>query len=597
MKKESALKLRLGKMDFEKPSPAGVFFLKNFALLSQAWQLGAVHFLMLGYLAIQWQQRNFINTEVWLPVFGALGVSFLVHSAYVLVVQFRRFNALKPVLGHGVFFVDALVLALLMYFTTLGVGGGLYVLLMLVNVFFYGLLHGKRSMHLALFSGICYSGALVLGELSGWWFYAGLVINNVGFLGVGALSAALSVSQQALNVARLRSEKQALELKRINDLVLKSAGAGIVTTDIWGVVVSCNAAASKILETSLVGEKLTTILPDLWGEVEVEPLLQSVKNTQIADLSYMTPSGKTWRSLNIVGATIWEGGSKESGRAMGRVFVLNDITEQKRLAQEAYRNERLASVGQMAAQLAHEIRNPLTSMQGGVELIAAAPHLKQAMSQQEQGLVGIILKEIARLNNLLTELLDFAKPNQFQFEPVDLGQILRECSDLAKAEAKGWQVELNLKHTSRVKANPEKLKQAFLNIIKNAQQATLESMRKHKKAPVSSEEIAAVAYASRAELGDYCIKIETCNTPQGVQVLLQDYADGMTKEQVKKAFEPFCTTKSKGTGLGLPISLKIIEAHGGGINIKSQPGKGTVVEVNLAKEPKVRFFPLKKGQP
>lgn len=237
--------------------------------------------------------------------------------------------------------------------------------------------------------------------------------------------------------------------------------------------------------------------------------------------------------------------------------VIIERRQKVQLALEAQLNqtERLAALGEMTAGVAHEIRNPLGIISSTAEL------LRERLSQYEpqNRLAQIIVEEANRLNEKVTEFLDFARPRVPNLRNCDLEKVLDRSLELLKPEIERLHISVERHYQENGQpqvADPDLLHQAFLNILLNALQAMPQ--------------------------GGY-LKVSTAPGPngQGSQVTIEDTGDGIDPDRVKKLFNPFFTTKEKGSGLGLPIVKSIIESHQGGIKIESRPGHGTAVTIEL----------------
>lgn len=222
--------------------------------------------------------------------------------------------------------------------------------------------------------------------------------------------------------------------------------------------------------------------------------------------------------------------------------------------------ERLAAIGQLTAGLAHELRNPLSSIRGTAEILAddySPDHPKYEMA-------GVLLKESARLNEILDSFLDFARPRPLQIQEKDLrSELSNVVETLNQHSAKGeHDIVLDVKgDVPRVQVDPDRLMQVFLNLGINA----LEAMEKK---------------------GTLTIRLstKTRDDRRCVSIIFQDEGPGIDQKTVEKIFNPFFTTKQSGTGLGLPISHRIVEDHGGRIEVTSTPGEGSTFEILLPVE-------------
>jgi two-component system sensor histidine kinase PilS (NtrC family) len=229
------------------------------------------------------------------------------------------------------------------------------------------------------------------------------------------------------------------------------------------------------------------------------------------------------------------------------VYLVKDVTEIRELEEQKKQNEKLAAVGQLAAGIAHEIRNPLAGISGSVQLLS-----QDTQDETQKKLMNIIMKEIDRLNNLITDFLDYAKPEKKPDAVISLKENLEEVILLVKRHPElpqGFEWQIELKEATIVGFH-EKLKQAFLNIVINGIQAMKEAKSPQIRIQLETE-------------GKYAV------------VRISDTGSGMNEETKRKMFEPFHTTKVKGTGLGLAVTHKILETHSAQISVNSELNIGT----------------------
>ena len=260
-------------------------------------------------------------------------------------------------------------------------------------------------------------------------------------------------------------------------------------------------------------------------------------------------------------------------------FDLDDIDVFRRVAGQAARTlestqvlerikerDRLAAIGEMAAGLAHEIRNPLGAIKGAAQLLVG-PDGKPVSPDEGEEFLGIIVEEVDRLNNVVTQFLDYArpvKPDQVEHDEVDVNTVLKKTVQLFESDGSAAGVEIVSRYDDLlppVAGDPEQLRQVFLNLGLNAIQSmpeggTLEIITTRRRR-------SALGYGSFAE------------------IRFRDNGVGIPRDKIRKLFIPFYTTKQRGTGLGLPISQRIITQHGGVIEVRSSPGAGSTFSVFL----------------
>lgn len=237
------------------------------------------------------------------------------------------------------------------------------------------------------------------------------------------------------------------------------------------------------------------------------------------------------------------------GMRQGLVVISRDITELKRTEELLRKSEKLSVVGELAAGVAHEIRNPLTSIRGFIQFIKEGNY--------NDAYFQTILSELDRIQSVVNEFLVLAKPQVLNFTPRNLPSLLYQVIDLLQTEAIMNNVQISFEYGSTiplVNCEENQLKQVFINVLKNAFEAmpkggqiTIKLMQQHEK----------------------------------VSIRFIDEGDGIAEDRIHKLGEPFYTTKEKGTGLGLMISYKIIQAHHGSMKIQSQKNAGTTVDIIL----------------
>jgi two-component system, NtrC family, sensor histidine kinase HydH len=231
--------------------------------------------------------------------------------------------------------------------------------------------------------------------------------------------------------------------------------------------------------------------------------------------------------------------------------------------------DRLAALGQMAAGLAHEIRNPLGSIKGAAQFLQPAADAAGGRDDKREFL-DIIVEEVNRLNKIVSQFLDYARPYRGEQRPLDVADVLRKTlSLLSKEQQEHGNIEIVTNFAERtppVRADAEQLLQVFLNLSLNAVQAMPASSGKAGKLLISTGLRRATRRGAAAAF---------------LEVRFRDTGVGIPSNDIKNLFIPFFTTKDKGTGLGLPISQRIIENHGGTIEVRSQPGEGATFTVLL----------------
>jgi PAS domain S-box-containing protein len=241
----------------------------------------------------------------------------------------------------------------------------------------------------------------------------------------------------------------------------------------------------------------------------------------------------------------------EDGSREGLVIIGRDITSLRQAEERLSRTEKLSVVGELSASVAHEIRNPLTSLKGFVQLL-------QMEDDKHQDYYQIMLDELNRINHIVGELLLLAKPQHLKYTQMAIQKVLNDVISLLAVEATLYNVQIEVdfpKEDIIIECEPNQLKQLFINVIKNSIEASQ---------------------------NDSTISISLVRIEQDkISITVKDNGCGISKELLEKIGEPFYSSKEKGTGLGLTVSFKIVQSHNGTINFDSEIGTGTLVNITL----------------
>ncbi|MDF2654254.1 MAG: hypothetical protein K0R19_728 [Bacillota bacterium] len=343
------------------------------------------------------------------------------------------------------------------------------------------------------------------------------------------------------------STEKLIEMTKFNEDILKNIDIGIMTTDRGGRLLTLNKSGKEILE------KYDDI--PILEELELQTLQTIDRKYSINQM--ITLNGSGGKTIYIdAGTSLLR---KEDGSFYGAICSFNDISERKIIENNLIRVDRLASVGQFAAGLAHEIRNPLTGIKTGIQVIKNREANKNNKDSAE--LMEGLTDEIDRINNLVTDLLDFSKPKQAVREKADVNKIIRKSLDMAKEGIMTKEMKVVVATGEKqnfVFVDRGQAEQIFLNIITNA--------------------IEAVDHGGALHILTESIEEDGLSW---VRISFSDDGAGMEEELLKKIFNPFFTTKSKGTGLGLVVVSKLIEENNGKIYIESKINQGTKISILL----------------
>lgn len=377
-------------------------------------------------------------------------------------------------------------------------------------------------------------------------FVRALSGNGAALMGVGALGYIFGDQLQRAAVS-LESERRTVgQLYSLHQDIVQSLSSGLVTLDNEGLLLTINTAAADILQrdaTTARGQSVEEILPGLLTKIREQP----GGELRRGDLQVVA-AGQD-KTLGISVSALYDA----TQRVIGRVVNFQDLTALRRMEQHVQRAERLATVGQLAAGVAHEIRNPLAAISGSIELLREAPQV----SDDDRALMAIVTREIDRLNGLITDLLDYANPRPRQVVDFDLAALVAETMQVAQQDRslQALQVTADVDGPLPTKGDPAKLRQVVWNLVRNA--------------------------ADAAALGGKTVHVAVERTDEALQIAVSDTGPGIAVEQQGRIFDPFFTTKVRGTGLGLATCHSIIVEHGGRIDVDSVVGKGTTMTVRL----------------
>lgn len=503
-------------------------------LLVESSRVALFTLILLVCVTSYLMQPSFINWAALAPFYILISISLGMH---LCLVQFLERIFHHPRVLFATFVLDAALISGLIYFS--GLNQSLFLFLHLVNILLAGLVFRVQGgLVVALVTSLFFTVAALFGpDLKALNFIFLLALNNVAFFLVAGLAGYLSEQMESVGAELQRTGLSLRAARELNRLVLENIPSGLFTFDEGGQILQSNRASEEILETEqLMGRNIYDLLQGF------EPHRVGVQGRM--DLRYQSPKGSEPKTLGLL---ISGFDSPELGSTV-RVALFEDLTRVRQLEWGLRQAEKMAAVGQLAAGIAHEIRNPLAGISGSVELLG-----QTATNEEDKKLMKIILREIDRLNGLITEFLEYSRPEQPPTDSVDLVPLIQEILD-SMGLHKGLRADVEKVRELPMKAlvlgRREKLKQAFLNIILNAYQAMDSTLR-----PLLEVRL-------QVQDGEVTLRI-------------RDNGTGMNENTRKRMFEPFLTTKAKGTGLGLAVTHKILEGHGARIFVESEEGRGT----------------------
>lgn len=565
--------------------------------------------LLLGATAIlQVRESQFYQYASPLYLYLLIGFTYALTLIYALILGWIRRHRL---FAYTQIFVDVLFITLLINFT----GGieSIFSWVYILSIFSAGtILYRRGGLFIASASSILYGTLLDLEFFhvilplgkpanldltysSSYVFYL-ILVNMVAFYLVAILSAYLSEK-----LRRKESElKERLidydQLEWLYKYIVENVASGLITIDIQGRITSFNRMAEEITGYTMKDvyyQDIRTLFPELLLD-DLTFIVAHPKSIQKAEGSSLPRSShsntiklsrqetkfkrKDGTAL-ILGLSI--SSLKDSNyQEIGSILIFQDLTRLREMEEDLKRADRLAAVGELAAGMAHEIRNPMASISGSIEV------LKDEMSTSTQGrhLMDIALRELNRLNTLIADFLLFARPVSKGKEVIQLNEIVEDTLNIF---ANSTEYNPEIRFITRfqedliMEGEPQQIKQVFWNLFLNAVQAmpdggelSIELRKSHSTTASQVLQQPSPPLPPPLSHGEGSLLGE---------ILVTDTGMGIDEKDLGKIFNPFFTTKTGGTGLGLAIAHRIVEAHGGKITVRSQPGQGTTFII---------YFPL-----
>lgn len=492
------------------------------------------------------------------------------------VKDLKKFTFLQILIDH--LFITGLI-----YFT--GGKESFFPIAYIFSIIGSSIIFYKRgAFFFASLSSLLYSLLLLL-QLNDWinpvgeyYFYDGsqifysLIIYMATFYIVAFLSSIISEELRKKKRELFQKEEDYHQLENFNRNIIQSLDSGLLTIDLEGRINFLNKTAEKILNRK-AEELINTSIDKLFPKInEIIDELRKKGDSIISDyhryeIQLDSDCGKRiYLGFSISPLT----GPDES--KIGYTLIFQDITNFKEMEEQIKRVDKMAAIGLLATGMAHEIRNPLASLSGSIQMLKS--ELK--LNDYQENLMNIILRESERLNQLISDFLLFAQPPQIHKSLCEVYKIIEETVELF-VHSPFFRQGINIKkdfsnRDIQAMIDPDQMKQVLWNLLTNAAQAITNGGEIRIRLDDYNKKLIENLYSGTKNNGDKWIVIS-----------ISDSGKGIDKEEKEKIFEPFFTTKEGGTGLGLSIVHKIIENHNGLIKVESELGKGSTFSIFLPK--------------
>jgi two-component system, NtrC family, sensor histidine kinase PilS len=517
-------------------------------------------------VVFQYSEKGLFVAPQLVYLYFLIGLTYFLTVIYILLIKFAQ-KYLTPIAYLQLFF-DVLVITGMVFIT--GAVESIFSFLYILSIIGASIiLYRPGGFLTASLSGILYGVmvdldyyGIIPSAIAGihpnytesYVFY-NIFINIVAFYIVAFLSGYLSEQVKRTGEELIEKRIDFEELKILNNNIIQNIQTGLITIDQKGRVISFNRQAEIITGKLLRQVYLSSIddvIPDVLNDITESEASQASGGLNRWTRDFVSDKGNRY-NLGFSVSPLRNARNEQ----VGRIILFMDITHIREMEDEIKRNDTLANLGKFAANLAHEIRNPLGSMSASIQLLKN----DLSLSGSNKELMEIVLKEIDRLNHLITNFLMYARPLTIKKEPTDLKKVIDETITVFKNTPKGnadISISTEYNGSSAIVGDFMQLKQVFWNLLLNAADSMTDGG---------------------------AIRISMKGTPSAqdrlVSVSVSDNGTGISDEIRPFIFDPFFSTKDGGTGLGLPTVKLIVEAHGGHIDVASQTDGGTDVTITL----------------
>lgn len=531
---ETAVAAHAGAVASAEPAAAADGTLHRRLVWLTLFRLASITVLLGGTAVVSWELGPG-TAEFASPLYAAIAVTYAASLAFALLLRRRRAERAvalaQIVLDIGV--ASAVV-------ATTGLSDSVFVFLFLLAVVNGSVVLDTAGAALAVALGLPAYGAVVLAlHPAPWTLRRTLFAHGAAFLVTGALASYLAQQLRRTGERLAESQSDLAAANEIHESIVQSVTSGLLTLDRQGRITFLNRAGEHITGLSLrdvEGHAAERWFPAFGGPGRDEVWTTTARGDR-----------------RLFGYTVFPLRVREEARG-GTAVIFQDLTELRAMEEAVQRSRRLAELGEVAAGLAHELRNPLASISGCVELLEGA-----SLRGDDQRILRIVQRETSRLDQLLGRFLEFSRPTPPQRRPADVALMVAETLDAFGADpaSAGIAVERALV-PSRVECDVDQVRQVLWNLVTNAAQALRDSGRGSR-----------IRVACEPQPGG------------GATLTVEDDGPGIPAHDLQRIFTPFFTTKAKGTGLGLAVVQRIVDAHGGSVAVHTPAQGGAHFAVRL----------------
>ncbi|MBE9592443.1 MAG: PAS domain-containing protein [Proteobacteria bacterium] len=531
-------------------------------------RVGFVSLLLGVAIVIQVRETKTYFGEILNAHYFLIALIYFLTFFYIVSLKYIK-NLFK--FAYLQLLIDTIFITAIIY-TTGGIES-IFSFLYILNIISGGIiLYRYGGMIIASFSSILYGAFLDLSyyglinpigyrfpyvqEYQSSEIFYMILVNVAAFYLVAFLSGFLSEQIRKSRAELKAKQKDIAELEMLKENIIQSISSGLVTLDEHGKIIVFNRGAERIFNIDsrdAIRQDIRDIIP------HIMPYLKIYNPHNFSQLSYKRQDDQQIDLLlNISPLKEYDGSKK------GEILVFQDTTRIREMEQEVKRMEDLAMLGELAAGIAHEIRNPLASISGSIQV------LNDSLSKEEahinRRLMEIVLREVNRLNNLVNDFLQFARPQRTEIEEFELNQLIMDTLYIfqnSQSWSKNLDIETKIMLPLKIKSDPQQLKQVFWNIFLNASEA----MPKGGLISISAEKETGFQGSSESV--------------ESVRIKIEDNGPGLDPKIAKDIFKPFSTTKKDGSGLGLAIVKRLVEGLGGEVSGENLAREGAMITIIL----------------